>query len=38
MFTFNTVDVKDFVREAEKINISYRVLKGGEKFIHHFLG
>jgi L-ascorbate metabolism protein UlaG (beta-lactamase superfamily) len=32
MFTFNTVDVNDFVAEAEKINQPYKVLKGGERF------
>jgi len=32
MFTFNTADVNDFVREAEKLDQRYRVLKGGERF------
>ena len=32
MFTFNTADIKDFVRAAEKIHQPYRVLRGGEKF------
>jgi L-ascorbate metabolism protein UlaG (beta-lactamase superfamily) len=32
MFTFNTVDVKEFVKEAEKIGQPYSVLRGGEKF------
>ena len=32
MFSFNTADVNDFVREAEKINQPYKVLRGGEKF------
>lgn len=32
MFTFNTADVNDFVKSAEKINQTYRVLKGGERF------
>jgi L-ascorbate metabolism protein UlaG (beta-lactamase superfamily) len=32
MFTFNTADVNDFVKEAEKINQKYKVLKGGEYF------
>ncbi len=32
MFTFNTADVQDFVREANKIGQPYRVLKGGERF------
>jgi L-ascorbate metabolism protein UlaG (beta-lactamase superfamily) len=32
MFTFNTADVNDFVKRAEKINQPYRVLKGGERF------
>lgn len=31
MFLFNTADVNEFVKEAEQINQSYRVLKGGEK-------
>jgi L-ascorbate metabolism protein UlaG (beta-lactamase superfamily) len=32
MFTFNTADVNEFVKEAEKLNLPYRVLKGGERF------
>lgn len=32
MFTFNTADVNDFVKEAEKINQPCKVLKGGERF------
>jgi len=32
MFRFNTADVNDFIRAAEKINQPYRVLKGGERF------
>jgi L-ascorbate metabolism protein UlaG (beta-lactamase superfamily) len=32
MFTFNTADVNDFVKEAERINQPYKVLKGGERF------
>lgn len=32
MFTFNTADVNDFVKEAEKIAQPYKVLKGGERF------
>jgi L-ascorbate metabolism protein UlaG (beta-lactamase superfamily) len=35
MFRFNTADVNDFVKEAEKINTPYKVLRGGEKFIHN---
>jgi L-ascorbate metabolism protein UlaG (beta-lactamase superfamily) len=31
MFTFNTADVKYFIKEAEKINQSYKVLQGGER-------
>lgn len=31
MFEFNTVDVSEFAREAEKIGQRYKVLKGGEK-------
>ncbi len=34
LFEFNTADVNEFVREAEKINQPYKVLKGGERF--HF--
>ncbi len=32
MFTFNTADVSDFVKEAEKIGQPYKVLKGGGHF------
>ena len=32
MFTFNTADVNDFVREAKKIEQPYSVLRGGERF------
>jgi L-ascorbate metabolism protein UlaG (beta-lactamase superfamily) len=32
LFAFNTADVNEFVREAEKINQPYKVLKGGERF------
>ena len=32
MFTFNTADVNDFVKEAKKIEQPYKVLKGGERF------
>jgi L-ascorbate metabolism protein UlaG (beta-lactamase superfamily) len=32
MFSFNTSDVNDFVKEAERINQPYKVLKGGERF------
>lgn len=32
MFEFNTTDANDFIREAEKINQPYKVLRGGEKF------
>jgi L-ascorbate metabolism protein UlaG (beta-lactamase superfamily) len=32
MFTFNTADVNDFINEAKKINQSYKILRGGEKF------
>ena len=32
MFTFNTADVNDFVKEAQKINQPYKVLRGGEHF------
>ena len=33
MFAFNTADVNDFVKEAEKINRPCKVLQGGEYFI-----
>ncbi len=32
MFTFNTANVQDFVREAERIGQNYKVLRGGECF------
>jgi L-ascorbate metabolism protein UlaG (beta-lactamase superfamily) len=32
LFTFNTADVTDFIREAEKIDQPYKVLQGGEHF------
>lgn len=32
LFTFNTADVNEFIREAENINQPYKVLKGGERF------
>lgn len=32
MFEFNTADVKDFVREAEQVKQTYKVLKGGQMF------
>jgi L-ascorbate metabolism protein UlaG (beta-lactamase superfamily) len=32
MFSFNTADVNEFVKEAEKINQPYNVLKGGGRF------
>lgn len=32
MFTFNTADVNDFGKEADKIGVPYQILKGGEKF------
>jgi L-ascorbate metabolism protein UlaG (beta-lactamase superfamily) len=32
MFTFNTADVKDFVKEAERLDQPYKVLEGGERF------
>jgi len=32
LFTFNTADVNEFAREAEKISQPYRVLRGGERF------
>lgn len=32
MFTFNTADVNDFIKEAEKTGQTYRVLKGGGLF------
>lgn len=35
MFTFNTADVSDFIKEAERVGQSYRVLQGGEYFINN---
>jgi L-ascorbate metabolism protein UlaG (beta-lactamase superfamily) len=32
MFTFNTADVNDFIKEAGKLDQPYKVLKGGERF------
>lgn len=32
MFSFNTADVNEFAREAEKIGQPYLILKGGERF------
>lgn len=32
MFTFNTADVNDFAREAERIGQPYKILQGGERF------
>jgi hypothetical protein len=32
MFTFNTADVKEFSKDAEKINQPFKILKGGERF------
>ena len=32
MFSFNTADVNEFAKEAEKISQPYCILKGGEKF------
>jgi len=32
MFTFNTADVREFIKEAEKIGQPYTVLRGGERF------
>ena len=32
MFTFNTADVNEFIKEAEKIDQPYKVLRGGERF------
>jgi L-ascorbate metabolism protein UlaG (beta-lactamase superfamily) len=33
MFTFNTADVHEFAKQAEKIKQPYKILRGGEKFI-----
>ena len=35
MFTFNTADVQDFAREAERLDQPYKVLRGGERFSSH---
>ena len=35
MFSFNTTDVNDFAKEAERINQPYIILKGGEKFSYN---
>lgn len=35
MFSFNTADVNDFIKEAGKQGQSYVVLKGGQKFSYH---
>jgi L-ascorbate metabolism protein UlaG (beta-lactamase superfamily) len=32
MFTFNTANVEDFVKEAERLGQPYKILKGGERF------
>ena len=32
MFTFNTADASEFVKEAERIGQPYKVLRGGERF------
>jgi L-ascorbate metabolism protein UlaG (beta-lactamase superfamily) len=32
MFTFNTANINDFIKEAEKLGQPYKVLKGGERF------
>jgi L-ascorbate metabolism protein UlaG (beta-lactamase superfamily) len=32
LFSFNTADVNDFIEEAEKINQTYTILKGGQIF------
>ena len=32
MFSFNTSDVRDFEKEAKKINQAYKILKVGERF------
>ena len=36
MFHFNTADVNEFAREAEKIDQPYKVLIGGERFDMHW--
>jgi L-ascorbate metabolism protein UlaG (beta-lactamase superfamily) len=32
LFTFNTADVNEFIKEAEKIEQPYKILKGGERY------
>jgi L-ascorbate metabolism protein UlaG (beta-lactamase superfamily) len=32
MFEFNTADVKDFVKEAEKVKLPFKILQGGQLF------
>jgi len=32
MFIFNTANINDFIKEAEKLDQPYKVLKGGERF------
>jgi L-ascorbate metabolism protein UlaG (beta-lactamase superfamily) len=32
LFTFNTADVNEFIKEAEKIEQPYKILKGGQRF------
>src|SRR4030095_3218572 len=32
MFEFNTADVKDFVKEAEKVKLPFKILQGGQMF------
>lgn len=32
MFAFNTADANDFIKEAERMNQPFKVLRGGEKF------
>jgi L-ascorbate metabolism protein UlaG (beta-lactamase superfamily) len=34
LFSFNTADVNDFVKEAERMGQRFKVLKGGEKFTY----
>ena len=36
MFEFNTANVNDFVREAEKLGQPYKILRGGEKFSSNY--
>lgn len=35
MFKFNTADVNDFAREAREMDLKYRILKGGERFVNN---